>query len=486
MAIYMVAMVVIGIVLRGQATKSIADFGLAANRFGSTVIAAVSIGAWVGSAGLIGLCASSYTGGVVSWWSYASLYLVTLPWIYFFASRLKALKLFTIAEFYQMRFSGYDGAIQYPVGIGFSLKYCMMMGLQFNALAFLFTTFLGWSHLRGVLVSAVIILFYTAISGFLSVMVTNFIQSIFQTLCPFLALGFVLFSLGGWQPVAQYYQVAGQPEALSLFQGFGWVKELIYYCITMGLLVIVGNQDDLQRVASAKNVKSAKRGLYLGTFLVLPILAIPCYVGAAAKVLLGPGVEPNMVFYTLMMKAGPVVGLLLLYGVLSTIMSCASSTLFAGGMIISKDLIQHAMKSRGKQISDKDDIFLSRVGILLCTVFSIGLSLWFQGIMELMDVVMSICAAALVIPYLFAWFSKKMNTEGAITGMVAGGLAALVWTILGRPHGLDAIWIGLPCCLAGCLIGQRFGKAPTQAEIDATYYFQEKFRSLRRAEKAGS
>ncbi|WP_418710093.1 hypothetical protein [Anaerotruncus massiliensis (ex Liu et al. 2021)] len=106
--------------------------------------------------------------------------------------------------------------------------------------------------------------------------------------------------------------------------------------------------------------------------------------------------------------------------------------------------------------------------------------------MELMDVVMSICAAALVIPYLFAWFSKKMNTEGAITGMVAGGLAALVWTILGRPHGLDAIWIGLPCCLAGCLVGQRFGKAPTQAEIDATYYFQEKFRSLRRAEKAGS
>lgn len=188
-------------------------------------------------------------------------------------------------------------------------------------------------------------------------------------------------------------------------------------------------------MASAKNVKSAKRGLYLGTFLVLPILAIPCYVGAAAKVLLGPGVEPNMVFYTLMMKAGPVVGLLLLYGVLSTIMSCASSTLFAGGMIISKDLIQHAMKSRGKQISDKDDIFLSRVGILLCTVFSIGLSLWFQGIMELMDVVMSICAAALVIPYLFAWFNKKMNTEGAITGMVAGGLAALVWTILGRPHG---------------------------------------------------
>ena len=41
----------------------------------------------------------------------------------------------------------------------------------------------------------------------------------------------------------------------------------------------------------------------------------------AARVMLGPDIEPNMVFYTLMMKAGPVMGVLLLYGVLSTIMS---------------------------------------------------------------------------------------------------------------------------------------------------------------------
>ena len=67
--------------------------------------------------------------------------------------------------------------------------------------------------------SAAIILFYTSISGFLSVMVTNFIQSVFQTLCPFLMLGFVLHLLGGWQPVADFYQAAGQPQALSCSRG---------------------------------------------------------------------------------------------------------------------------------------------------------------------------------------------------------------------------------------------------------------------------
>lgn len=199
MAVYMAAMVAIGLVLRRQATKSIDDFGLAANRFGSAVIAAVSIGAWVGSAGLIGLCASSYTGGVVSWWSYASLYLVTLPWIFFFVSRLRSLKLFTIAEFYQKRFPGRNGAIQYLVGGGFALKYCMMMGLQFNALAFLFTTVLGLDACAG---CAGIGRYHPVLYG--NIRLSERDGDELYSVCvpdavPVLMLGFVLHSLGGWR-----------------------------------------------------------------------------------------------------------------------------------------------------------------------------------------------------------------------------------------------------------------------------------------------
>lgn len=145
-----------------------------------------------------------------------------------------------------MRFSGYDGAIQYPVGIGFSLKYCMMMGLQFNALAF------PVHHLPGVVPSARgagIGGHHPVLHGDLRLPQRHGHQLHPVDLPDALSLfGPRLRALqpGGWQPVAQYYQAAGQPEALSLFQGFGWVKELIYYCITMGLLVIVGNQDDLQ------------------------------------------------------------------------------------------------------------------------------------------------------------------------------------------------------------------------------------------------
>ena len=80
---------------------------------------------------------------------------------------------------------------------------------------------------------------------------------------------------------------------------------------------------------------------------------MPCYIGAAAKVVLGPGVEPNMVFYELMMKAGPVVGLLLLYGVLSTIMSCASSTPVCRRHDHLKNVIQTYLVSKGRVIGDQ-------------------------------------------------------------------------------------------------------------------------------------
>ena len=55
MAVYMAAMVAIGLVLRRQATKSIDDFGLAANRFAYPVIQPRTIAEWWASPGLIGV-----------------------------------------------------------------------------------------------------------------------------------------------------------------------------------------------------------------------------------------------------------------------------------------------------------------------------------------------------------------------------------------------------------------------------------------------
>ena len=69
--------------------------------------------------------------------------------------------------------------------------------------------------------------------------------------------------------------------------------------------------------------------------------------------------------------------------------------------------------------------------------------------MELMDVVMSICAAALVIPYLFAWFSKRMNTEALSRASFAAGRPPLLGPSSAAPGA--RLHLGRPALLPGRL-----------------------------------
>lgn len=474
---YAVLMIAIGIMLRKQANKSMDDYGLASNRFGLLAVSIVSIGAWVGSGGLLGLSTSGYTDGVMGYWEYAMGYICILPFVFLFLTRVKFLKLYTIPDFFALRFSKYNEAIRYPTGIFYLIRNATTLGMQLNALAFLFTAFFDWSHIVGVLVASGIVVIYTAMSGFLSVMITNLIQSIFQTAAPFVGLGFVIWAAGGWDKITGYYESVDLSANLSLFNGTDWIGNVIYYAFTVGFFFIIADQGDWQRVASAKDAKTAKRSLLIGTLAVLPILIIPCYIGAGARVVLGEGVESNLVFYELIKVAGPVVAIILLVGALSTIMSCTSSFLFAGGMNVSHDIIVHFVRSRGKEVTEKQELFYSKVGIIICCLAGIFFALKIEGLITLWTAGISICAAGLVIPFLFAWFSKKINTEAALTSMILGGGSALVWTFLESPFGLDSIWIGLPLSLLSCLLVPLFTAAPTEKE--ETYYFNPKFKEMK-------
>lgn len=477
--VYAIAMIGIGFVLRKQANKSMDDYGLASNRFGLLTVSIVSIGSWVGSGGLLGLTTGGYTEGVMGYWEYAMGYICILPFVFLFLTRVKFLKLYTIPDFFSLRYSKYNEAVRYPTGAFYLIRNATSLGMQFNALAFLFTAFFGWDHTMGVWVSALIVVIYTAMSGFLSVMITNLIQSIFQTATPFVALGFLIYAAGGWDQITGYYADAGLSANLSLFNGTDWIIDVIYYAFTVGLFFLMADQGDWQRVASAKNAKTAKRSMLIGTLAVLPILAIPPYIGAASRVVLGENVDGDMVFYELIKITGPIVAIILLVGALSTIMSCTSSYLFAGGMNVSHDIIVHFLKSRGKEITEKQELIYSKVGIVICCLIGVFFAIKIEGILTLWTAGLSICIAGMVAPFICAWFTKRVNTEAALASMVLGGGVALVWTFMENPYGIDAVWVGLPLSILCCLIVPAFTASPTEKEQQNTYYFNPKFKSIK-------
>lgn len=474
---YIALLLILSIYLKNRAVADMNQFGKAGSRFGVIVITIVSIGSWVGSGGLVGLTNWSYEWGVGQFWSYAFIFICMYPWMFLYIRRIRILSLNSIPEFFALRYPKYGQAIKYPSALLLLVRNATILSMQLNAMALLFAVFLGWSHMLGVCVSAVIVMIYVSISGFLSVMVTNTFQSVLQTIAPFAIIALVLTLAGGWSNVHDFYVATDSLNNLSLFKGVDWYNEVWYYFVTTGVFFIfICDQGDWQRVNAAKDWKSARNGFIVALTVVIPLLIIPCYAGAAARLVLPEGTPYNYAFYELVKMAPIPVGVLLIFCVMATILSCVASFLFAGGTNISNDIIFDIVERRqGKTLTDKQRIFYTRVGIVACALISVLICSQIEGILDVMYFGLTIVCGGMLFPYIFAWHSKKMNTEGAIAGLIAGGGLALIWKILGDPFGLDAVWISIPVSLVACLIVRAVTKPPGE-EVLNTYYYAQQFK----------
>jgi len=468
----------IGISYAVSRNSSAADFTGANSKFGGLIVGIVCVGAFIGGAGLVGLTGWCYGGGLGIYLGYAISYLLTLPFIWFFMPKIKKLNMHTPTQFFQTRYSKYNSFIRYPIGSIYTFRNAAVLGVQLNALAFMLKVFFGWSHTTGVIVSAIFVVVYISISGLMSVMVTSFIQAMFQIVTPIVTFVILLTKAGGWAKVVDYHEVAGTITHLNLLAGIDWWNDVFYYALTFGLMLIfIGEVSDWQRVGVSKDVKSASKGLYIGTFGAIPLLLFSGLIGVSAKVVLGAEMNGNMVFYEIVRNVfSAPVGAILIAGIMSTILSCTSAFLFAGAANISQDIMIPLVERNGKKVTQEEEVKYTRIGIVIVAIIAACLSIAIPGIMDLLLFSAIVVSAGLIVPYVFGWFSKKMNTEGAIAGLITGTIAAVVWKTLGNPFGVDYLWAGIGMNIIGCLVFAALFPAPAKEDVDAVYYFGEQFK----------
>lgn len=485
---YATVMVAIGIYTKKNAEKDYASFGLARGKFGVVAITLVTIGAWIGGGGLIGLSTYCYEGGLAEYWTYAMAYLGAIPWILLFAKRVQAMGLYTAADLLCLRFPDYKEVIRYPSAFLYLLRNATLLAMQLNALAFLFEAFFGWKHGYGVCIGAVIIIVYTAISGFMSVVLTGMIQSILQTIAPILALILVLGAVGGWDQVEQHYLELGTPEFALLFGGMdagAFAKFFFTELFTVGLFYMIGDQFDYQRIGAAKDAKTAQKSMILGTFIAVPFLILPGLLGMAAGLYLPEGFNPSTLFYDVAQTVPAWAGILLLLGAMSTIMSATSAYLFGAAMNASHDIILNICKMKGIETSDSTKIWLSRLGVLIAGLIGVIFAIMVPGIVQVWLTGLYICTGGLFMPFMACWFSKKMNTQGALAGMIVGTITSFCWMLAENPLGIHCIHAGILASLIAMIIVRAITKAPDPEIVEKTYYFSDKYKTVKKQEVEG-
>ncbi len=193
---YLVLLVGIGIYSSRFSSEGISEFfigGRKMNRFVVALSAVVSgRSAWL----LLGVTGMAYSQGASAVWSVMGYIVVELFLFLYYARRLRnfseTYNCITIPDFFAERFNDKTGMLRILLVVVFLIFMVSYVSAQFVAGGKAFASSFQIDQSMGIILSAVIILAYTVLGGFLAVSLTDMFQAIFMifalVVLPFIAI----------------------------------------------------------------------------------------------------------------------------------------------------------------------------------------------------------------------------------------------------------------------------------------------------------
>jgi solute:Na+ symporter, SSS family len=322
--------------------KTSGDFMLAGRSLPLVLSSSALFATWFGSETVLGASSEFLKGGlyaVIEDPFGAALCLVLFG--LFFARKLYTMNLLTLGDFFEVRFGKRTELVASiflaPPYVGYIAAQLVAMGLILNVVT-------GLAIWQGVIISALVVTFYTYIGGMWAISITDFVQSII-IIIGLIALAFVLSEkAGGIETVLKEV-----PAENFRFLPSWNAKEIVAYIAAWAVLGLgsIPSQDVFQRAMSSSSAKTAVRSCYIAAAIYLTVAMIPLFISLCTKHLYPDYANgdtqlalPNMV----MQHTGIVIQVLFFGSLLSAIMSTTSSAILAPASIFSENLVRPLLK----------------------------------------------------------------------------------------------------------------------------------------------
>lgn len=463
---YMAMMIVIGAIYM-KTTNSTEDYFLGGRGLGGWVVAlsaqASDMSGWL----LMGLPGSVYALGTGQCWIAVGLFLGTVfNWIVI-SGRLRRYTIvannsLTLPAYLENRFHDKKRVL-----LGVSSIVIVVFFLVYTASAFasggkLFSSVFGVDYRVSLTIGAVIILAYTFMGGFKAVCTTDFIQGMLMVIA-LMTVPIVAYSLMQGNIAASLGQTGvNAANFLNVMKngdrGFTAVEIISQLAWGLGYC---GMPHILVRFMAVKNQKELNKSKGIAIVWVAISLAFAVIIGMLGRAFLYPvilGTEgaasTETVFIEMITKiftkelALPFIAGIFLCGILAAIMSTADSQLLVTASSVSEDIYKGILKPNADQ---KTAMRVSRITVLAVSVIAYIIALDpNSSIMGLVSNAWAGLGAAFGPTVLMSLFWKRCNFEGAVAGIVSGGLTVIIWDYiplvggmtLGAATGLYSLAIG--------------------------------------------
>jgi solute:Na+ symporter, SSS family len=435
--VYLIVTVVIGY-WASRRVKTSGDFMLAGRSLPLLLSSSALFATWFGSETVFGASSEFLKGGlfaVIEDPFGAALCLVLFG--LFFARKLYTMNLLTLGDFFKVRFGKKTELVAsifiVPSYVGYIAAQLLAMGLILNVVT-------GIDIWQGVVISALVVTFYTYVGGMWAISITDFIQS------AIIIGGLVVLAVnlsikaGGVSVILN----EAPPETFRFFPEANF-KEVVLYVGAWSVLGLgsIPSQDVFQRVMSSGSVNTAVRSCYIAAFLYLTVAMLPLFISLCVKHLYPEFASgdaqlalPSMVLSHATMP----VQILFFGSLLSAIMSTTSSAILAPAAIFSENLVKPFANGR---LNDKQLLLVTRLSVLGFSIFATIMATLRSNIYELVGESSILSLVSLFAPLVFGLYWKRSTAAGALLSMVLG---TFTWFIFER---METSW---PSLMPGLIV----------------------------------
>lgn len=429
---YLFVVLVVGFITY-RLNKTHQDFFLAGRRLPPSVVAfserASGESAWL----LLGLPGAALAAGFLEMWTALGCVLGIIFYWFVIAKDLRVESekrdAITLPSFFADEFESHDRLIRVVATLIVVFFFTFYLAAQFNGAGKVLEVTFGIPQTIGVLIGAVVIIFYTMMGGFFAVAWTDFIQGIIMigALVILPIVGLIEIAQQGSSLTGAIGDVGS--DFVSVVGGkTGWPAVAVVIGGLSWGLGYMGQPHLLVRFMSIKDPGKIKTGRKIAIAWAIPAFVGAIFIGLVGLAIYGQGqfadVEKIMPHLATSLLPAWLAGFFI-SGAIAAMMSTADSQL----LVITSSVIEDFYhKTLGKDVSTSSLLHLSRIITIAVGVFGTVVALTSKKlIFALVSYAWSGLGSSFGPALLLMLKWKRTTKQGVLAGMLTGSISTIVW-----------------------------------------------------------
>ena len=366
----------------------------------------------------------------------------------------------TLPDFLAARFLNGESDGREPLRViaAFVVMFCSLLYLVaiFKGAGHLFERFFNVPYQVAIGLALIIVMLYTSIGGFVSVVRTDALQGVLMMIGAVLIFYFVTSAAGG---VSAINQLSVSADKQFLFEINGGIPFVVLLGISLsGSLKLIVDPRQTSRFFALKDDAALRSGMWVA-IVGLTIVQLCLYpIGIYAHLLIDGVSDTDLIVPTLVNNAAifPIwAGDFLFVAIVAAAMSSMDSVLLVAASTGYKNLVQPALSTRRTEA--RRQVQWTRLMVIALAIIAAGLALEPPGdILQITIFSGSLYAVCFLPAVVFGLYWSRGSSTAVLASMAVGITTLIVWLIAGYNTLLHEVFPALAVSVAvyvACALG---------------------------------